>query len=67
MAGNAEPEPLLSMDDLCKWLQVSPQTVYKWRALGSGPPAMRLGKHLRWRRREVEQWLASRHDDVLEA
>jgi excisionase family DNA binding protein len=55
------------MDDLCKWLQVSPQTVYKWRSLGSGPPAMRLGKHLRWRRRDVEQWLTSRHDDVLEA
>lgn len=67
MATTGEPERLLSLDDLCTWLQVSPQTVYKWRSLGTGPSAMRLGKHLRWRRCDVEQWLASRHDDVLEA
>lgn len=47
----------LSADQLCDELGISKDTLYKWRAVGSAPRAMRLpnGK-LRFRRADVEAW-----------
>jgi excisionase family DNA binding protein len=54
---------LLTPDQLSEWLQVPKQTVYKWRTCGSGPSGYRVGKHLRYARHEVEQWLADLRDE----
>ncbi len=32
------------------------QTIYTWRYKGTGPKAVKLGRHLRYRRSEVERW-----------
>lgn len=50
-------EPLWRIADVATFLGVPVATLYQWRRLGSGPPAYRLGKHLRYRRLEVEAWL----------
>lgn len=47
---------------LADYLDVPIRTVYGWRATKSGPPAYRIGKHLRYRRSEVDQWLREHHD-----
>ena len=57
-----QPEQLLSVDELCRWLNVSRATVYTWRHLESGPPAVKAGRLLRFRRRDVEAWLEQRDD-----
>jgi len=43
--------------ELATWLSLSPQTLYVWRHRGDGPTAHRVGKHLRYRRADVEAWL----------
>lgn len=48
---------LLSPEDLAQFLQVPLQTIYGWRYQRKGPPAIKVGKHLRFRRADVEQWL----------
>jgi excisionase family DNA binding protein len=32
------------------------QTIYGWRYKGTGPKAVKLGRHLRYRRSDVEKW-----------
>lgn len=54
---------LLTPDQLSEWLQVPKQTVYKWRTCGTGPRGYRVGKHLRYARHDVEQWLADQRDE----
>lgn len=50
-------EKLMSAEDLAAFLQVPKQTVYGWRYEGKGPPSMKVGKYLRYRRADVERWL----------
>ncbi len=53
---------LLTSAEVAELLAVPVATLYKWRYAGSGPPAIRLGKYLRWDPSEVEKWLAERVD-----
>jgi excisionase family DNA binding protein len=50
-------EPLLSTDDVARYLGVPIATLYQWKHKGSGPRSLRVGKHLRYRRDDVENWL----------
>ena len=49
--------PLWTVRDVADYLQVPVQTLYSWRAQGYGPPARRMGKHLRYRPEDVTSWL----------
>ena len=49
--------PLWTVRDVADYLQVPVQTLYSWRAQGYGPPARRMGKHLRYRAEDVTSWL----------
>lgn len=64
MQDNEEQTPTpgewLTTDELAAWLRVSVDTIYKLRAGGRGPKAYRVGKHLTFRRADVEQWLETR-------
>lgn len=42
---------------LAAYLEVPERTVYQWRHTGYGPPGIRVGRHVRYRRRDVERWL----------
>jgi DNA-binding transcriptional MerR regulator len=46
----------VDVQDVAAFLQVPVQTVYSWRAQGSGPPARRVGKYLRYRPADVIAW-----------
>jgi excisionase family DNA binding protein len=59
----SRPRQLLTPDQLSEWLQVPKQTVYKWRTHGDGPRGYRVGKHVRYDRAEVEQWLVAQRDE----
>lgn len=45
---------------LAEYLGVPLATVYAWRQRGDGPPGIRVGRHVRYRRRAVEAWLDQR-------
>ena len=68
--GTAEMRPsedrlqrLLSAQGVADYLGVPITTIYNWRHRSQGPPGLRVGRHLRYRRRDVEAWIERRLDD----
>lgn len=53
-------DPLLTVEDLAAYLDVPVATLYAWRCRGQGPVGFRVGKHLRYRRSDVEAWIRGR-------
>lgn len=45
-----------SVEDVAQFLRVPVATVYRWRKVKYGPPAARVGKHLRYDAAEVRAW-----------
>jgi len=56
-------EPLLSVEDLAALLGVPIGTVYAWNHKGVGPRRVHLGKHVRFRRSDVDGWLDAQYAD----
>ena len=50
-------DPLLSAEQLAGMLGVPARTIHAWRYRRTAPPGIRLGKHLRFRLSDVEQWI----------
>ncbi|RSM80408.1 helix-turn-helix domain-containing protein [Kibdelosporangium aridum] len=42
--------------DVADYLGVPVQTIYQWRTRNYGPPGRRVGKHVRYRPEDVEEW-----------
>ena len=55
--GMAAAEKLWSTQELANFLGISVQTIYQWRKRNYGPPGRKMGKHIRYRRSEVELWI----------
>lgn len=47
----------LSSQDLADELGVPVSTVYAWNYKGTGPRLYRLGRHVRYRRADVDAWI----------
>ena len=45
-----------SVNDVARFLRVPVETVYRWRKIKYGPPAARVGKHLRYDSADVRAW-----------
>lgn len=56
--------PWMTPKGLATLLGVPLQTIYAWRTRGEGPPAHKIGRHLRYRPEDVEQWLGSRRAEA---
>ena len=50
-------DDLLGPPQLADYLGVSLATIYQWNHKGSGPRRIRVGRHVRYRRRDVDAWL----------
>ena len=48
---------LITADELGEALGVPKATLYAWRYRGEGPPSLKVGRHLRYRAADVEEWL----------
>ncbi len=58
--GQRMPEPLLTPEQVAEYLALSSvKVLYGWRYQGCGPPAYRIGKHLRYSEDELRKWLAT--------
>lgn len=53
-------EPLLTAQELADYLDVPLGTLYAWRYRGEGPIGFRVGKHVRYRWTDVENWIRDR-------
>lgn len=52
-------EKLLTIKQVSEWLQVNPSTIYQWTHAGFAPH-YKLGRSVRFKASEVENWLKSR-------
>ena len=50
------PEPYWTVTDVAVLLRVPVETLYTWRKRHYGPPAARVGRHLRYDPAEVRAW-----------
>lgn len=49
--------PLLDIRELSRILGVAPKTIYRWAEEGTGPPALKVGRLLRWDPATVHRWI----------
>jgi excisionase family DNA binding protein len=54
----------MTVDELAEYLGLPVATIYKQRSEGTGPPGMRLGKYVRFKRGDVEAWLETKRDPI---
>src|SRR5271166_2000520 len=50
-------DPLIDTEQLAAILQCTPQWIEKLRSEGRGPPFLKIGRLVRYRRNSVERWL----------
>ncbi len=53
-----DPGELLGVDRMTDEYPWSAGTLYAWRHKAQGPPSVRLGRRIFWRRSDVESWIA---------
>lgn len=49
-----------SETDIAARLMVAPRTMAEWRRRGFGPRWIKLGKHVRYSRDDVDRWIGER-------
>jgi predicted DNA-binding transcriptional regulator AlpA len=55
-------ECLWNIKDVGLFLGVPVATIYQWRVRGEGPPATKLGKHLRYEPAVVRAWVSEQRE-----
>jgi predicted DNA-binding transcriptional regulator AlpA len=58
---------LLSVEEVARELGVAVKTVYQWRSRKPapyGPPAIKVGKYLRWKPEVVQAWIDAQQPDT---
>jgi excisionase family DNA binding protein len=64
MAASTRGDELLTDQQLCELLNVTPRTSLRWRRDGRGPRFIRVGvRRVAYRRRDVDTWLSARTFD----
>lgn len=53
-------DDLLTAEQVAEWLQVTTATLKRWRHTRTGPLAMSLGRKVRYRRGDVEDYIERR-------
>jgi excisionase family DNA binding protein len=50
-------EPLWGVEEVSAFLRIPVPTLYQWRHRHTGPPARKVGRHLRYDPDRVRAWL----------
>jgi excisionase family DNA binding protein len=58
--------PWETPEELATRLRIPVQTVYAWRSRGGGPPGYKIGRHVRFNRREVTAWMQTRRSALAQ-
>jgi hypothetical protein len=53
------PDDWLTSEQVAEWLQVPVRSVRAWRLRRVGPIARKIGRHVRYRRADVSEWILS--------
>lgn len=58
---------LLDIRQVADRCGVHPQTIHQMRYRGDGPPAVRIGRKLKFRPEDIEAWIESRRETPKQA
>jgi len=50
-------QPMLTVEDVAAYLQVPDNTVYRWNTRGTGPRRHKIGRNVRYRLEDVDEWV----------
>lgn len=53
-------DQLMTAEQVSAYLQIGVTTLYTWRYLGTGPACAKIGRYLRYRRADIDAWVAER-------
>lgn len=56
----AQNQAFLTTRDAAEYLGMKPQTLEAWRCRGDGPRFVKLGRSVRYRQSDLDQWIESR-------
>lgn len=48
---------LLTIKEVAEYLGIPVTTLYQWRYHRTGPPGLRVGRHVRYRRSDLDEWI----------
>jgi len=51
-----EPASLWTVNEVSAYLRIPVETLYQWRKKHTGPPARKIGRHLRYDPVAVKDW-----------
>lgn len=57
-AETAADGEFMTTAELAEMMQTSPSNALAWRRDGVGPPYVKVGRYVRYRRSAVERWIA---------
>ena len=55
----ADQPECLTNDQTAAWLNIAPGVLHNWRRQGRGPAFIKVGRFIRYRRADVDAWLAA--------
>ena len=58
MTTQSVPRPLGSAEEVAEYLGIPVRTLAEWRHYRKGPRHLRVGRYVRYRWADVEEWLA---------
>jgi excisionase family DNA binding protein len=64
IGGMEAPDRLLTVDELAEYLGVPVATIYAWRYRREGPPGFRVGKYVRYRWSDIQDWIQDQLERV---
>ena len=59
MATPPRTKMLLSVKEVCQALDIGRSTLYRLKSSGKVPNPVRIGGSLKWRKAELEDWIAA--------
>lgn len=60
-------DELMTVSEVAEQLRVPIDTLRYWRHVGRGPQPFKIGKHLRYRRGDVEAWIETQYQAAQSA
>ncbi|HEY7583071.1 MAG TPA: helix-turn-helix domain-containing protein [Acidimicrobiia bacterium] len=64
IGGMDRHDRLLSVTELADYLGVPVTTLYQWRYRREGPPGFRVGRHIRYRWQDIQDWIEGQLQDA---
>jgi excisionase family DNA binding protein len=59
-----QQDRLLTVNELAQYLDIPVATVYAWRHRREGPPGFRVGKYVRYRWNDIQEWIQAQLENV---